>query len=144
MRKWSWKRRVRGVALGFTTHPKERRMTHQHQANGREIGRQLESWNGPDVPSGNPADWAEEGRRALGESDAPQGWFDVLELLSDYGFEGMARAMQLLINEAMKLERSAALGADPYERTPNRRGQANGFKPKTVQTRVGPLALRVP
>ena len=44
----------------------------------------------------------------------------------------------------MKLERSAVQCARPYERTPLRRGQANGFKPKTVETRLGPLALRVP
>ena len=50
----------------------------------------------------------------------------------------MAQAIQLLINEAMKLERSAVLGAGPYERTPSRRGQANGFKPKRVRTRLGP------
>jgi transposase-like protein len=56
----------------------------------------------------------------------------------------MAQALQLLFNEAMKLERTAFLGAQPFERTPTRRGQANGFKPKTVQTRLGPLELRVP
>ena len=44
----------------------------------------------------------------------------------------------------MKLERSAVQCARPYEWTPLRRGQANGFKPKTVETRLGPLALRVP
>ena len=44
----------------------------------------------------------------------------------------------------MKLERSAVLGARPYERTPQRRGHANGFKPKTVETRLGALELRVP
>ncbi len=71
-------------------------------------------------------------------------WQQVLELLSDQGFGGMAQAMTILINEAMKLERSAVLGARPFERTPQRRGQANGFKPKTINTRVGQLDLRVP
>ena len=52
--------------------------------------------------------------------------------------------MELLLNEAMKLERSAVLQALPYERTPGRRGHANGFKPKTVHTRVGDLELAVP
>ena len=69
---------------------------------------------------------------------------DVLELLVEHGFEGMAQAMQTLFNEVMKLERSHALGARPYERTPQRRGYANGFKPKTVQTRLGALELAVP
>ena len=44
----------------------------------------------------------------------------------------------------MKVERSMALGAGPHERTPDRRGYANGFKDKTVATRVGALALKVP
>ena len=48
------------------------------------------------------------------------------------------------MNEAMKLERSAYLNAAPYERTDERRTHANGFKPKTVQSRVGELNLRVP
>jgi transposase-like protein len=69
---------------------------------------------------------------------------EALELLAEQGFEGLAQAMELLMNEAMKIERTQALAARPYERTPARRGQANGFKPKTVQTRLGPLELAVP
>ena len=68
----------------------------------------------------------------------------VLELLADNGLEGMAQAIEILINESMKLERSAYLDAKPYERTPDRRGHANGFKPKTMSTRVGRLDLQVP
>jgi putative transposase len=78
------------------------------------------------------------------DSDASGGFRDLLMLLVENGFEGMAEALQLLLNEAMKLERTCFLGARPFERTPSRRGQANGFKPKTMQTRVGPLELRVP
>ena len=44
----------------------------------------------------------------------------------------------------MKLERSAWLGAAPYERTPARRGWANGFKPKHVKSRLGELELSIP
>lgn len=105
-------------------------MTHRHQANERDTVGQAESWS--------------DEHRAWREQDAPHGWLDMLELLSEQGFDGMARAMRLLINEAMKLERIATLGARPHERTPQRRGQANGFKPKTMQTRLGPLELRVP
>jgi len=68
----------------------------------------------------------------------------VVQLLSEQGFEGMAEAMQQLLNECMKIERQQALGVGPYQRGEERRGQANGFKPKTVKTRIGPLALRVP
>jgi len=68
----------------------------------------------------------------------------VVQLLSEQGFEGMAEAMERLLNECMKFERQQALGVGPYQRGQERRGQANGFKPKTVKTRIGPLALRVP
>ncbi len=54
------------------------------------------------------------------------------------------QAIATLMNEAMKLERSDFLGADPHERTSQRRGHANGYKPKHVKTRVGELALQVP
>jgi len=71
--------------------------------------------------------------------------FDLMiQVLDQHGFEGMARAMQILVNEAMKIERNEALGAQPYERTDERRGYANGFKPKTLQTRVGKVELQVP
>jgi putative transposase len=78
------------------------------------------------------------------EGELPDAFLEVMELLCEHGFEGMARAMQMLLNEAMKLERANALGAMPYERTASRRGYANGFKPKTVHTRVGDLQLAVP
>jgi transposase-like protein len=52
--------------------------------------------------------------------------------------------LRLLLNEAMRLERAAALQAQPYERTVERRGYANGYKPKTLATRLGEMELRVP
>lgn len=69
---------------------------------------------------------------------------DAVQLLADNGFDGMANAMQILFNEAMKIERADYIGAEPYERTDQRRSYANGFKPKTVDTRVGELELKVP
>jgi putative transposase len=69
---------------------------------------------------------------------------EVVHLLAEHGFDGMAQAFETLFNEAMKLERSAVLGAAPYERTDSRRGYANGFKPKTVTSRLGKLHLQVP
>jgi len=44
----------------------------------------------------------------------------------------------------MRLERSEFLSADTYERTQQRRGYANGYKPKQLNTRVGRVDLRVP
>jgi transposase-like protein len=69
---------------------------------------------------------------------------EAVQLLAEHGFEGMAQAMELLFNECMKIERQQALGVGPYQRSEARRGQANGFKPKTLKTRIGPLELAVP
>ncbi len=46
----------------------------------------------------------------------------IVQLLAEHGFNGMAQAIEILLNEAMKLPRSEALGASPYERTSDRRG----------------------
>ena len=67
-----------------------------------------------------------------------------MESLVEDGFDGMATAMQILFNEAMKIERSQFLGAEPHERTADRAGYANGFKPKTVRTRLGATRINVP
>lgn len=68
----------------------------------------------------------------------------IVQLLAEHGFDGMAQAIEILLNEAMKLQRSETLGASPYQRTADRRGHANGFKPKTVNSRLGTLQLEVP
>jgi putative transposase len=69
---------------------------------------------------------------------------EVVQLLAERGFDGLAEVLEVVLNEAMKIERTHALGAEPYQRTPTRRGQANGFKPKTVLSRLGKLELAVP
>lgn len=69
---------------------------------------------------------------------------EAVELLKDNGFDALADAVTVLMNTAMVAERSEYLGARPYERTDERRGYANGFKAKTVKTRLGELPLRVP
>lgn len=68
----------------------------------------------------------------------------AVELIAERGMEGLPDALAALINEAMRLERERHLGAGPYERNEERRGYANGYKPKTMKTRMGALALRVP
>ena len=68
----------------------------------------------------------------------------VLQLLTTECSSGFAEGLRLLVNEAMVQERSAVLQARPYERCEERLGRANGFKPKTLASRVGPLLLRVP
>ena len=68
----------------------------------------------------------------------------VLQLLTDQGHTGFAEGIRLLVNEAMRVERHHVLQAQPYERTDTRQGYANGYKPKTLSSRVGPITFRVP
>ena len=44
----------------------------------------------------------------------------------------------------MKLDRTRHLQALPYERSDDRQGYANGYKPKTVNSKLGKLTLSVP
>jgi transposase-like protein len=67
-----------------------------------------------------------------------------MKALIEQGVDGFSPVFQLLMNEAMKVERSEHLHAQPYERTAERHGQANGFKDKTLLTRSGPLELSIP
>lgn len=68
----------------------------------------------------------------------------ILDMLVENGLEGMADAMATMLNEAMKLERSTALRAEPGERSPERLGYANGFKTKRLNSRAGRLDLEIP
>lgn len=72
------------------------------------------------------------------------GCSEAIQLLAEHGFDGLANVLELLLNEVMKLERCEVLRAAPYQRTEERQGYANGFKDKTVGTRVGDLHLKIP
>ena len=67
-----------------------------------------------------------------------------MELMNEQGFDGMTQTISVLINEAMKVERSRVLNALPYERTKERKGYANGFKSRRVKSRLGELDLQSP
>lgn len=68
----------------------------------------------------------------------------VLELICEQGADGFKEALRLLMNAAMVEEREKYLGAAAYERTEGRQGYANGYKDKTLKTRVGSLELDIP
>ena len=68
----------------------------------------------------------------------------VVELLTENGFSQIAEVIRILLNEAMRVERNQALQAEPYQRSEKRRGYANGYKPKTLATRLGEIEFRVP
>ncbi len=68
----------------------------------------------------------------------------VMQLLTKEGSSGFAEGLRLLVNEAMVAERTAVLGARPYERSAARLGHADGYKPKTLAARLGVIEFRVP
>jgi hypothetical protein len=49
----------------------------------------------------------------------------MLEAIIENGLEGLAAAVSTLLNEAMKVERSRALGAEPWQRSQGRLGYPN-------------------
>jgi len=69
---------------------------------------------------------------------------ELLEQISEEGLDFLPELIGILVNAAMQAERQKHLGAELYERSPQRRGYANGYKPKTVKTRVGEVTFDVP
>jgi putative transposase len=68
----------------------------------------------------------------------------IIKELIGQGERGLKPVLELLLNSAMKVEREHFLGAASHERSENRNGYANGYKPKGLQTRMGALDLEVP
>lgn len=68
----------------------------------------------------------------------------VLEHLIADGAGGIGQAFARMFELAMRLERERYLGAGHYERSDDRRGYANGYKPKRLDTPAGTLMVQVP
>ncbi len=68
----------------------------------------------------------------------------LLEQIASQGLDVLPDLMRTVINAAMEAERQQHLGVGRYARSPERRGYANGFKPKTMTTRVGAITFAVP
>jgi putative transposase len=69
---------------------------------------------------------------------------EIVKGLIGQGTEGLKPVLELLMNAAMKIEREQFLGAAPHERSEERKGYANGYKNKELQTRMGLLDLKIP
>ena len=68
----------------------------------------------------------------------------LMEQLIANGSEDMGVVFASLFDLAMRIERERFLGAEHYQRTPGRRGYANGTKPKRLDTAAGSLTVNVP
>jgi len=69
---------------------------------------------------------------------------DLMNELIDKGFDGLPDLIRIFLNATMKTEREQHLQAKEYERNESRKGYANGYKPKTVKTRLGEITFSVP
>jgi putative transposase len=69
---------------------------------------------------------------------------ELLEQVAEQGLDFLPEMIRIVINTAMQAERQKYLGVGPYERSNRRQGHANGFKPKTVTTRVAPITFDIP
>ncbi len=63
-------------------------------------------------------------------------------LLDDPGF--LREIVERVLQELLEVEMTEHVGAAPYERSEGRTGHRNGYKPRTLRTRVGTLNLLVP
>ena len=67
-----------------------------------------------------------------------------VEAINEGGLDVLPELLRLVLNAAMQAERQQYLGVEPYQRSAARRDQANGYKPKTIKTRLGALTVDVP
>ena len=58
--------------------------------------------------------------------------------------EESRRRLERTLNATMEWERELFLGVRPYERNAVRRGYRNGFDERVLDSRQGPLKLRIP
>ena len=56
----------------------------------------------------------------------------------------LGQLLEVVLNQVLDAQITEQLQAEPYERTEQRQGYRNGYKPRRLTTRVGRLTLRVP
>ena len=69
---------------------------------------------------------------------------EAMNLLIQEGSLGMSDFFRRIYEVAMQLERQQFMNAAPYQRTSERNGYANGYKPKRIDTPAGTITVRVP
>ena len=70
-----------------------------------------------------------------------------LELIEDYLIdqeEGIKKLLTWFLNLVMQNEALKQLGAEPYQHTKTRKAHRNGYKGRSLKTRVGEITLQKP
>lgn len=60
------------------------------------------------------------------------------------GQDGLAKLVETVLNQILEAQVTETLGAGRHERSEERQGYRNGFRARTLYTRVGPVTLQVP
>jgi putative transposase len=66
---------------------------------------------------------------------------DLSKLFTGQGLSGL---VEQVLNQVLSHQVTAALKAQPGERTPERVGYRNGYREREMQTRIGTITLKVP
>ena len=69
---------------------------------------------------------------------------EILQLLSNDRDAAFASLLQDSLNSILKAESTEQLKAEPYERTEERTGSRNGYRDRSLTTRIGQITLKVP
>ena len=69
---------------------------------------------------------------------------ELLEQIVSQGLDFIPELIRIIVNTAMRAERENYLGAELYQHSNQRQGHANGYKPKTLQTRLGDITFAIP
>lgn len=60
------------------------------------------------------------------------------------GQNGLAKLVETVLNQILEAQIAETLGAERHERSDERQGYRNGYRSRTLYTRVGPVTLQVP
>ena len=69
---------------------------------------------------------------------------EILQLLSENRDQAFRDILTACLNNILKAESAAQLGAEPYERTEERTDSRNGTRERPLTTRIGKIVLTVP
>jgi putative transposase len=68
----------------------------------------------------------------------------LLKQVAEHALDYLPELIRIVINTAMQAERQKYLGISPYVRSNERQGHSNGYKPKTIYTRIAPITFDIP
>lgn len=80
----------------------------------------------------------------MARNDDVKGLLGIWQEATGEGEDGLLKLLQNVVQRVLEEELAAFLKAEPHERTEERMGYRNGYKPRTLTTRLGRMELMVP